>query len=369
MDRRSTILVVDDEELNRSLLRALLSASFDVLEASSGVAALEILGRAPVDLVLLDVMMPELDGFATCKLIKAQPRDSLLPVILVTALGEQEDRNRGLESGADDFLRKPVDRRELLLRVRSFLRLRGQEQIIRGQVEELKRLQTFKDDMVSLLVHDLRNPLSGLLSNLEPMLETAREKQQLDDLRRALRAGEGLRSVLDETLQVRLLEEKAISAQRAPAILADVLAAAVDSIQPVAKRRGIALSSLLEGEIGAELDEKLVRRSVENLLSNAVKYSSKGGSISVTARNHGGFVEIDVADSGPGIPDALKGVLFERFGSLEAHRGRERRGVGLGLYLVKLVAEAHDGDVSVHDVPGGGALFRLRLHGAGVRAR
>ena len=136
MDRRSTILVVDDEELNRSLLRALLSASFDVLEASSGVAALEILGRAPVDLVLLDVMMPELDGFATCKLIKAQPRDSLLPVILVTALGEQEDRNRGLESGADDFLRKPVDRRELLLRVRSFLRLRGQEQIIRGQVEE-----------------------------------------------------------------------------------------------------------------------------------------------------------------------------------------------------------------------------------------
>src|SRR5213076_2353469 len=112
-DPRPAVLVVDDETMNRSLFRATLGASCEVIEAASGRQALELLQKRRVDLVLLDVMMPEL---------------------LVTALGEQEDRNRGLEAGADDFLSKPVDRRELLLRTRAFLRLREQEKVIRSQL-------------------------------------------------------------------------------------------------------------------------------------------------------------------------------------------------------------------------------------------
>src|SRR5438067_9038420 len=171
MERKGCILVVDDEARNRALMRGFLSSQWEVIEAADGVTALEMLRRTPVDLVLLDVMMPEQDGFETCRLIKSEPRDPFLPVILVTALGEQEDRNRGLEAGADDFLHKPIDRRELLLRVRSFLRLREQDRVIRAQVEELQRLQSLKDDMVSLLVHDLRNPLAGVLSTIELALD------------------------------------------------------------------------------------------------------------------------------------------------------------------------------------------------------
>jgi two-component system sensor histidine kinase KdpD len=100
---------------------------------------------------------------------------------------------------------------------------------------------------------------------------------------------------------------------------------------------------------------------VENLISNAIKYTSSGKGVSVSVTNRSGFIQIEVADGGPGIPDSLKNVLFERFGSVEAHKGQQRRGIGLGLYLVKLVAEAHGGDVSAHDGPGGGALFRMRL--------
>ena len=361
MDKRACILVVDDEPRNRALLRGFLSSQWDVIEANDGVAGIEALKRNQVDLVLLDVMMPGQDGFTTCRLMKAEPRDPFLPVILVTALGEQEDKNRGLEAGADDFLHKPVDRRELLLRVKGLLRLREQERVIRAQVEELRRLQSLKDDMVSLLVHDLRNPLAGVLSSLELAVETPKDEQQAGDLRRAMHSAESLRGALDEMLQVRLMEENAVVAHRSPTDLATAICSAFSTLEPVAKRRRIDLRWDVDGEAVAPVDAKLIQRAVENLISNALKYTPGGTDVTVSARNYSGFVELEVSDRGPGVPDQLKASMFERFGSVEAHQGKQRRGIGLGLYLVKLVAEAHDGDVSVHDRQGGGALFRMRL--------
>jgi signal transduction histidine kinase len=358
---KPVILVVDDEARNRALLRGYLAGSYTLLEADSGMAALRVLEREAVDLVLLDVMMPEQDGFETCRLIKATPREGLLPVILVTALGEQDDRNAGLEAGADDFLHKPLDRRELLLRVRSFLRLREQEKLIRAQVHELRRLQSLKDDLVSLLVHDLRNPLAGLISSVELARDTPSNAEQHEDLTRALRAANGLREVLDETLQVRLLEENAIVARRVQIDLRELVQGAIETLEGTARRRKVKVEATFEGEEVAAIDGKLVRRSVENLLSNALKYTPAGTDICIIARNHLGWIEIEVGDRGTGVPDDLKTTMFEKFGSIEAKRGSARRGIGLGLYLVKLVAGAHEGDVSVGDRKGGGAMFRLRL--------
>ncbi len=358
---KSVILVVDDEARNRALLRAYLAPSYTVLEAETGRAALALLEREPCDLVLLDVMMPEQDGFETCRLMKALPREAFMPVILVTALGEQDDRNTGLEAGADDFLSKPLDRRELLLRVRSFLRLRDQEKLIRDQVQELRRLQSLKDDLVSLLVHDLRNPLAGLISSIELALDTPSGTVQADDLARALKSASGLRAVLDETLQVRLIEDNAIVARRIKVDLGELVKTAISTLESTARRRRVQITCAFEGDSAAALDDKLLRRSIENLLSNALKYTPAGTDVSIVARNHMGWIEIEVGDRGAGVPDDLKRTMFEKFGSLEAQRGAARRGIGLGLYLVKLVAGAHGGDVSVHDRPGGGALFRLRL--------
>ena len=364
VQRRGCVLVVDDEARNRKLMRRFLEPSWEVCEAASGPEAIEVLRTSNVDLVLLDVMMPGQDGLETCRIIRTQRPKEFLPVILVTGLCGQEDKNRGLEAGADDFLGKPIDRRELVLRVGNFLRLREQEQVIAAKIVEVQRLQALKDDLVSLLVHDLRNPLAGLLSSLELALDGATGDQLREDLQRASAMAETLRGALDEMLQVRLLEENAVVAHRANHDLGAIVRAAAATFEPVARRRRLELRVTTEGEEMAAVDARLLQRSLENLLSNALKYTSAGTQVDVELRSHAGTVQLEVSDRGPGIPDALKGVLFERFGSVEAQRGKQRRGVGLGLYFVKLAAEAHGGSVSVHDRPGGGALFRLQLAAA-----
>ena len=356
---RPTVLIVDDEPINRSMLRAGLQESYTVLEAADGEEALDLIARKPVDLVLLDVMMPKVDGYEVCRRVK-EKADGFLPVLFITALDDQSNRNSGLEAGADDFLIKPVDWRELALRCRAFLRLREQDRVIRRQLAELARLQSAKDDLVAMLVHDLRSPLSGAVSALE-LLGEELTGRAADDAALVLRSVRTALGRLDEMLQVRLIEEGALVVNRAPVDLAALVRATVASLETIARKKEIRLSSTIEGEEEANIDGQLVQRALENLLSNALKYTPRGGDVSLIGRLVGGALEIEIADGGPGIPDDLKPSLFGKFASVEAQKGQSRKGFGLGLYLVKLVAVGHGGSVSVGDRPGGGTIFRLIL--------
>jgi two-component system OmpR family sensor kinase len=166
---------------------------------------------------------------------------------------------------------------------------------------------------------------------------------------------------LEEALQVRLLEDGQLPIRRATVDLGRLLDEAVATLEAVARRKRIEVSTAIEGATTAFLDEKLVRRAIENLLANALKYTPAGKDVSVIVRRLADSVEVDVADRGPGIPADLKRHMFEKFGSVEAKKGGERKGVGLGLYMVKLVAEGHAGAAQVMDRDGGGAVFRVRL--------
>jgi signal transduction histidine kinase len=359
---RPLVLVVDDEPANRALFKATLSGFCEVVEAESGPVALEMFARQAIDLVLLDVMMPLMDGYEVCRKLKDEAK-TFVPVLLVTALGDQSDRNRGLEAGADDFLTKPVDRRELLLRTRAVLRLREQDRIIRRQLEDLARLQTAKDDLVALLVHDLRSPLSGVVAHLQLMQEELTGRAAVDATQ-ALRSAETALGRLEEALQIRLLEEGGLTVHREPVALRAIVDETISTLESIARKKNIQLTGSTEGEPMAPIDGKLLRRSLENLLTNALKYTPSGGDVSVAVRRENGAVEIAVSDRGPGIPDDLKHTMFEKFGSVEAKRGGARQGFGLGLYLVKLVAQGHGGAVSVEDRPGGGTVFRMTLGAA-----
>ena len=372
---RSTILIVDDQPANRALVRAYLEASYDLFDAADGPQALQILARTPIDLVLLDVMMPIMSGIEVCSIIKGRGGDGpYLPVILLTALGAQEDRNQGLGAGADDFLTKPVDRHELLLRVKTFIKLRQQDQrirrqlgeleekdqLIRHQLDELRGLDALKDDLVSMMVHDLKNPLSGIVGFLDVVQSNLRDRELGEDALMALQASERLREILDDILRVRMLESGAVRLHRELVAVDGLVRDAVTSLSGAAKARQVEIAFGL-GNSGLNLaaDRKLVLRAVENLLSNALKYSPSGAVVEAAVHQNGGEVAIEVADRGAGIPDDLKRRLFEKFGSLEVVRGQARRGIGLGLYLVRLVVTAHGGRAVVRDREGGGTTFAL----------
>jgi len=372
--KRARILLVDDELTNRVLVRAYLESQYDVFEATDGHSALALIERMYFDLVLLDVMMPEMSGFEVCQRIKRGKE--YLPVILLTALDRQEERNAGLSAGADDFLSKPVDPQELTLRVGTFVRLRQQDQrirrqlaelrerdeIIQKQVEDLRELDVIKDDLVSMMVHDLRNPLAGIVGFLGMVVSDIDDERVRSDADMALRASSRLREILDDMLHVRMLESGAVQLHRELIQAGVVVEDAIKSVWGAARARGVKVSAVVdEDHLYVDADAKLVRRAVENLLSNAVKYSPSGACVSTSVSQVGGDVRIEVADRGSGIPDAMKSQLFEKFGSIEAARGDTRRGFGLGLYLVKMVASAHGGSTSVRDRKSGGCAFGLFL--------
>lgn len=360
-ERPAAILVVDDDPRNRALLRGYLRARYQVLEAGSGAEALELVTREPVDLVLLDVMMPGMSGFDTCREVKKHAGGEMLPVLMLTALSEQEDRNSGLQAGADDFLSKPIDRQELALRVAAFVQLRRQDQLLRRQFEDLRLLDALKDDLVSLMVHDLRNPLAAILAQLGTLRVEIQDPGLREQADEALGAAGKLRETLDDMLQVRLLEEGRLPLDLRVCPIADVVAEAIADIEPAARERGVRIGLEAEGHPALALDRKLVRRAVENVLANAARYSPSRGAVEVRVHAVADGVEIAVADRGPGVPDAFKATVFEKFGSVEASRAETRRGYGLGLYLVRLVASAHGGRATVRSREGGGSVFALWL--------
>jgi two-component system sensor histidine kinase/response regulator len=375
---RPSILIVDDERSNRVLLRACLEATYEVTEATDGAAALDRIERGGIDLVLLDVMMPGINGLELCERMK-QRQTEYLPVILLTALGRQDDRNAGLQAGADDFLTKPFDRHELRLRARTFVRLRqqeqrirdqlramsAQEQLIRRQVEELRELGAMKDELVSLLVHDVRNPLTGIAGFLGALAQERLDPGLKEETEFALEASARIGGLLDDLLQIKMLESGALTLRRELVSMARLIREAVASLRGEAFARNVEIAAeTASDDPMLHVDAKLLRRAIENLVSNALKYAPSRSVVRVLVRRTDSEVQVEVGDRGAGIPADFKPEIFRRFASVEAARGEARRGVGLGLYLVSLVAVAHGGHAKVRDRARGGAAFSICLPSA-----
>ena len=360
-----TVLVVDDEERNRALVEAWLGQDFRVLQAQDAASAIAVIEAHDVDLVLLDVMMPGESGIDVCRKLKARPK-AYLPVLLLTALRDQDDRIAGLAAGADDFLTKPIDRYELRLRVETFVRLRRNELQIREQLDALARLAALKDDLVSLLVHDLRNPLAGLFGWLH-VIEADAPAGVREDVGAAIEAASRLKEATEDLLQIHAIEAGALALDRAPIELDHVVREAASAVSGAARNRGVTLE-LAPTKCRAIADGALLRRALENLVANAIRYAPPGSTVECSARLAHGRCTIEVADRGPGVPDAQKPMLFTKFAAVEPSMRRTRRGFGLGLYLVDLVARAHGGSAVVRDRDGGGTVFAIELPADGAPA-
>ncbi len=363
------ILVVDDSPDNAYLIQSVLdSEGYAVEVAADGYTALRQVEQEPPDLIMLDVMMPEIDGYEVTRRIRNHPRLPFVPILLITA-SDQPSVVRGLDLGADDFIRKPVEFDELLARVRSLLRLKH-------TIEERNQIARQREDFVSRLTHDLRTPLIAADRMFNLFLEGALGEltpQMQEVIPSMIRSNQNLLQMVNQLLEVYRYEAGAKSLTFSAVNLQDLLQEVVLELRPLATAKNIALgfatacgpTTFTRFEVAGDRQE--LRRVFTNLVGNAIKFTDRGA-VKVAlgyvppdpAKDpfpNQAWLVIRVKDTGPGIPVAEQATLFQRF----RQGNHTRSGSGLGLHLSRQIVEAHGGTIEVESLVGQGSAFVVRL--------
>lgn len=342
------ILIADDEERNRRLLRDLLKRNgHTVHEAIDGESALAKVREVLPDVVLLDVMMPKIDGFDVCRQLRQAPETATIPVLMVTVLKEREDRLRGIEAGADDFLSKPIDVDEVALKVRNAIRMKRLHDRVREDLNKLQELEQLRDNLTHMIIHDMRSPLMAIMGGIQILGDKVAET---DEDRRFVNMASSAASELNEMVKS-LLDVSRLESGEMPVNLGEydlkaVAQAAVASNEAGAEFGGVRVD--VSGEAApARFDKELIHRVFSNLIGNAIKFSPEGGAIEIRVRTADSKARAEVQDSGPGIPERYREKIFEKFGQIEARRDKEKHSTGLGLTFCKLAVEAHGGKIGV----------------------
>ncbi len=345
------ILLVDDQPDNLLLLEAILAPEgYRLRKAADGNAALAEARKEPPDLILLDVLMPGLNGFAVCSAVRQDTRTRFVPIILLTALHETEDRIRGLDAGADDFISKPVQDDLLVAKVRSLLRLKKTR-------DELDALRT---DFGNMMVHDLRSPVHSILGLVELLREEFGDSpgpaRLLDLLEKSARNIDGR---ISDFLDLAKLESGTLKLDRARQDLGQMAREALERSRPLGVKKRLAFRFQgAEGDTPVLADAGRIEQVFDNLLQNAVKHSPPGGVVTLCLDEpEPGAVRCCVDDQGPGFPPEEGERLFEKFYQHDGKLG----GAGLGLYVCQAIVRAHGGRIRAENLPGGGARFAFSL--------
>ena len=371
------VLVVDDLPANVRLLSGILKvAGYDVITAGGGAEALAKLEAAAPDVVLLDVMMPDMDGFEVCRRIKARPESALLPVVMVTALQETTDRVTAIEAGADDFLAKPIEDVEVVARVRSLVRIKRQRADLESAYDDLRRAESMRDNLTAMLVHDLRTPLTAILGSLE-MLRGG-QVGHMDDLQQEIveigtRSSHRLLALINDLLDVNKMESGKMSLKRSLVSPTELVETAVEQIVFLSGGNAVEITRALTPDLPRmQADEDLLRRVLINLLGNAIKFTRASGTVTIAAalvsegqngrptehgEGCGQALLMSVRDNGIGIPLEDQTRIFEKFGQVESRDAGRKMSTGLGLTFCKFAVEAHGGRIWVESVPGEGSTF------------
>jgi two-component system sensor histidine kinase/response regulator len=359
------ILIVDDVVSNVLLLKILLTnEKFQVCTASNGNMCIEMAKSEHPDLILLDVMMPDLNGFDTAVILKKDPETQEIPIIFLTALNNPSDLVKGFQVGANDFLTKPFNKEELVMRVMHQIQLVAAKRIIVRQNEELKRTISNRDKMYSVIAHDLRSPMASIRMVLNLAVNVVSKDVVGEEifglLDKANRESEETHDLLDNLLKWTKSQTGRLTVVYQDLDLDDIVPGVVDIFRMIAEMKKIDLKYIpAEEKLTVRADNDMIKTIIRNFLSNAVKFTPEGKAVEVFYKREGDFARISVRDHGVGIEPERVSTIF-RTGETTYGTGGEE-GSGLGLQLCQDFARKNGGDAQVESTLGEGSTFSFTI--------
>ena len=357
------ILIVDDVVSNVLLLKILLSnEKFQACTANCGNMCIEQAKKEKPDLILLDVMMPDISGFDTAVILKKDPETQSIPIIFLTALNNPSDLVHGFQVGANDFLTKPFNKEELIVRVMHQIALVAAKRLIEKQNEELRATIGNRDKMYSVIAHDLRSPMASIRMVLNLVVSAVSPEavgpELFELLDKANKESEEVHDLLDNLLKWTKSQTGRLNVVMQDLDLNDIIPGVVDIFEMIAVTKNIKL--VYKGSdtpIIVRADNDMLKTVVRNFMSNAVKFSPQDSSIEITMKTEGDYAKVSVSDHGVGIAPERLGTIFHKGETTYGTGGEE--GSGLGLQLCADFARKNGGDVMVESTVGQGSTFSV----------
>ena len=355
---KSKILIVDDVTKNIQLVANILQeAGYEIFFALNGQMALELVKNQTLDLILLDIMMPEMDGFEVCRHIKKLSNARDIPIIFLTAKTDIESIKKGFEVGGVDYITKPFNKEELLARVKTHLDLMLQQ-------KELKEVNATKDKFFSIIAHDLKSPFNHLLGLTEIIRDRSMETghEEIRELASLIhKSAKQGRDLLDNLLTWSRSQIGVHDFKPEPVNLHETVDEAMVFVEQIASQKNISIFNEVKRSMKARADINMLNTILRNLLNNAIKFTKPGGFVKVYAKERNEVVEITVEDNGIGISKSTLSKLFKIDENPSTPGTGSEKGTGLGLILCREFVERHGGEIRVESERGSGSKFIFTL--------
>ncbi len=363
--RASRILIVDDTPANIDVLDQMLEAEgHQISVAASGEAALDLAPKIAPDLILLDIMMPGIDGFETCRRLTADPATKDIPVLFITAKSDAEDVVKGFSLGAVDYIAKPFREQEVLTRVRFHLQRKHLIEEMKDKNRKLTEVNDLKNKFLGMASHDLKNPITSIRGYARILLDQGGklpEETRTEFLEAIHEISGHMLELLGDLLNISMIESGHLNL----CLKNDSLAALVEERLRVhrflAEKKNIVLHASLAKLPPFAFDASRIGQAIDNLLSNAIKFSPPDKNIHIALEDADGHAKFSVRDEGPGLSEEDQGKLFGPFQKLANRPTGDEPSHGLGLAITKKMVEAHHGRLSVESAPGAGSTFSFEI--------
>jgi two-component system sensor histidine kinase/response regulator len=360
----NVILLVDDSINNLQLLGNLLkNEDYQIALAKNGKEALNIVKEVVPELILLDIMMPEMDGYTVCRELKKNPQTKDIPIIFLTAKTTKEDIVKGFNTGGVDYITKPFNREELLARIKTHLELKKARDKITQQRKELEESNATKDKMFSVISHDLRAPLGGMKSMLDLVYEDKNEgkninKKSLDSLKKA---ADKTYNLLENLLYWSRSQRGQLVYEPEHINLYDLVIENVELLKTMIDNKKIHISNEISDDLNAYADRNMVKTIIRNLIYNAIKFTKEEGEVKIYSKKEGDYIILSVEDNGIGITKENLEKIFNRKEYFTTYGTEREKGSGLGLNLIFDFLDKNKGELFIDSDYGKGSTFSFSL--------